>query len=115
MRKIDFLSSFLHRKEKDVEKGNMDVEDGEKKKSRSCCGILIRLPFLLFLYIILFAFWLVGLIFAIIIEIIWCPIKIICPCNIFVLKNNEENRSVPLHLLPRGNSEECVWTCALGA
>jgi len=65
----------------DIEKGQLETEE-DKKHSKSACAVCcfpVKLLILLVLYVILFAFWIVGLAVALAIDIVWLPFKIICP------------------------------------
>jgi len=57
---------------KDVEKGHQEKE--HKKGCNPIKGFL-----LVIIYILLFAFWIVGLAVSLVIDLFWLPIKCICP------------------------------------
>jgi len=66
--------------QKDVEKGlPHDQHTKTGCQALKCCFWPIRFVLLVIIYILLFAFWLVGILGALVIDIFWCPFKIICP------------------------------------
>jgi len=75
--------------EKDLEKGKKNKDEKDSKSSDdkddgcSYCSAIwfpVRLILLIgVIYPILFAFWLIALVIVLIIEIVWCPFKILCP------------------------------------
>ena len=75
-------SKSAKQNEKDVEKGQLETSDGQKedKSTRCWCCYPCKLALLVALYSILFAFWVVGLVVAIVIELFWLPFKCLCPC-----------------------------------
>jgi len=65
----------------DLEAGKSEQDTNDDKKSGKSSGCNpCKFAILLVLFVLLFGFWVVGLVVVLVIELFWLPFKCLCPC-----------------------------------